>query len=343
MKRKSERPEFAYCLQKFFQDYLVAQRGVSKQTTRAYRDTFVLYLEFLREEKKLRSDKITLSDVSRIMVLEFLKWLEESRGSSISTRNQRCAAIKSFARHMSYMEPQFLEQWKDIMSIPAKKTRQEIIRYLSVDTIKGMIQSYGIDNRRSLREIAIFAFLYYTGCRVSELISLKRRSFRPGPPTVVEIIGKGNKKRVVPVADGLKEILSEYIREYRIDSETHTDEPFFFNSSRMPLTTPGVSYILQKIADSHKKSNNLDDLKLTPHMLRHSRAVHLLDAGVNLIIIRDLLGHVSVKTTEIYAKVTSKAKTIALEKAYEKIGVKEPEVKSWENNTKLKEYLRSLA
>lgn len=340
--KKNKRLEFSLCLQKFFQEYLTRQRGVSEQTIRAYRDAFVLFLDFLREDKKLPAEKISLSELSRSTVLQFLDWLENKRGNSIPTRNQRSAALKSFARHMTYIEPEFMQQWKDVLSVPAKKSVQETVKYLSVETIKGMIESYGIDDKRSLREITVFAFLYYTGCRVSELTGLKCRALRLEAPSVVEIHGKGNKKRIVPLPEGLKDLLSTYIKEYGLDISASNANPLFFNSCGVELTTPGVNYILQKIAYAYKDDNNVNKIELTPHVLRHSRAIHLLEAGVNLIIIRDLLGHVSVKTTEIYAKVTSKAKTNALEKAYEQIGVTEPEVKSWENNSKLKDYLRSL-
>ena len=158
------------------------------------------------------------------------------------------------------------------------------------------------------------------------------------------LLGKGNKKRIVPIDDNMMRLLLEYLKENGLDQPRYALHPLFFNSRGSRLTNPGITYVLKKYADMARKENpQLIPDKISPHVLRHSKAMHLLQAGVNLIYIRDLLGHVSVQTTEVYARADSKAKREALEKAYADIGLTTTTAKtSWERDPKLKAFLKSL-
>lgn len=344
MKNKELRRTFADCLQKFFMNYLGYEKAVSSNTTRSYRDTFVLLLDFLHEERGLEPDQIKLDHINRDTTLAFLDWLESIKNSSCSTRNQRCSAIKSFAKFMMYREPDFMAQWSAISAIKVKQTVKETVKHLSVEAIADILSSIPQSSPRGRRDFTMLSLLYYTGARVSELIGLTPASVRLEMPYTIELFGKGSKKRIIPIDKPLAILLKSYMEENSLLSPYRLNTPLFFNGSMQALTSPGVTYVINKYVEPLRKDKTtLFSIKVTPHIFRHSRAMHLLDAGVNLIIIRDLLGHVSVKTTEVYARANIKAKNAALEKAYATVGQTEPDIKNWSNNAKLKAYLKSLS
>lgn len=339
----NNRKDFAICLQKFFIEYLSVERGSSSHTIRSYRDTFALLLIFFKEQHMKDPNKISLSMLDKELVLSFLEWLEKSRNVSVSTRNQRCAALRTFSKYMMYMEPNNLAQWKEVCSIKAKHNKIKTVGFLSIEAMTKLLEQIPVDTRQGRRDLTLISMLYYTGARVGELIELTPTSIRLTEPSVVELYGKGSKKRIVPIENQLANLLKKYLAESNLDRPEVKGHPLFFNSRHEKLTTPGVTYVIEKYVSPIKKLDpELILCKVTPHVFRHSRAVHLLEAGVNLIIIRDLLGHVSIQTTEIYARVSSKSKTKALEEAFSSIGIIEPEVKNWQQNNKLKEFLKGL-
>lgn len=176
------------------------------------------------------------------------------------------------------------------------------------------------------------------------MIGLTPSAIRLESPYIVELFGKGLKKRVVPIDEPISILLRKYMARNSLFSPNKESMPLFYNGSLQALSTPGVTYIINKYVEPlRKEKSKLFPINVTPHIFRHSRAMHLLEAGVNLIIIRDLLGHATIKTTEVYARVNSKAKNEAIEKAYSIIGQIEPETKRWEYDTKLKTFLKSLS
>jgi site-specific recombinase XerD len=186
--------------------------------------------------------------------------------------------------------------------------------------------------------------MYNTGARVQEMINLSPCDIRVSKPCTIELYGKGNKRRIVPLDENMMALLLNYIIENGLDQPQYAKNPLFFNSRGTRLTNPGITYVLKKYADMARSEHpDLIPEMISPHVLRHSKAMHLLQAGVNLIYIRDLLGHVSVQTTEVYARADSKAKREALEKAYADIGLTKPTAQtSWERDPKLKAFLKSL-
>ncbi len=344
MKKKSNRNSFAESIQNFFVNYLGYEKNVSPNTIRSYRDTFVFFLDFMREHHDLEPDKVKLEHIDRSTILSFLDWLETTKNSSCSTRNQRCAAIKSFTRYMMYREPNYLSQWSNILSIKVKQKVTETVKHLSVEAITKILSSIPQDTPNGQRDFVLLSLLYYTGARVSELTSLTTSSVRLEPPYIVELFGKGSKKRVVPIDEPMSILLKNYMNRNRMFSPNRINCPLFFNGSLQALSTPGVTYVINKYVESLRKEYpKLFPINVTPHIFRHSRAMHLLEAGVNLIIIRDLLGHTTIKTTEVYARANSKAKNEAIEKAYSIVGQIESETKSWEQDAKLKAFLKSLS
>ncbi|MCM0194071.1 tyrosine-type recombinase/integrase [Bacteroides fragilis] len=335
--------DFAKTLQSFFEDYLVRERNVSGNTIRSYRDTFVLLLDFMNDIHQIPADKITFKDFDKNIILEFLDWLQDKRNSSNNTRNQRYAAISSFFRYVMYLDPVHMARWQSICSIRLKRASKKEINFLTVDGMKYLLEQIPKDTLSGRRNLTMLALLYNTGARVQELIDLTPTSIRADKPFVVELLGKGSKKRVVPISDEMMILLKKYMTENGLDKPEKTHYPLFFNHWGEKLTNPGVSYVIRKYAAmARTKYPALIPKDISPHKFRHSRAMHLLQAGVNLVYIRDILGHVSIQTTEIYARTNPEVKAKVLEQAYADVGLSQPQIKSWEQSPKLKSYLKGL-
>ena len=338
----NEYEDFARCVEKFFMEYLVKERGTSHHTIRSYRDTFVLFITYMQDKEQVKAENLSFGHINRKMLVSFLNWLQDERRSSASTRNQRYAAIRSFFRFMIYEDPKHMSQWKDICTIRLKKDSKKSISYLSINAVKCLLGQVPKDTKHGRRDMILLALMYHTGARVQEIIDLTPESVRASKPYTIELLGKGAKRRIVPIEDGIMHLLVEYMAEQDLDSFTDRSRPLFSNCWGEKLTTTGVTYILQKYVSIAKiKNTELFPSVVSPHVLRHSRAMHLLQAGVNLIYIRDLLGHVSIQTTEIYARADSKLKREALEKAYEDIANPVIE-RTWEKDPKLKTFLKGL-
>ena len=213
---------------------------------------------------------------------------------------------------------ELLLECQKVLNIPFKKNRTKPLDYLTVDALKILFDQPDTESKKERRDLVLIITLYDTGARVQELIDMKVKDVRTASPAVISLTGKGNKKRYVPIMGKTLLQLKNYIEENNLNLNGMQDQPLFFNSKRHKFTRPGITYILQKYftVAKEKHSDICFPNNLTPHMLRHSKAMHLLDAGVNLIYIRDFLGHVNVATTEIYAKANSGLKRKALESAY---------------------------
>ena len=225
-----------------------------------------------------------------------------------------------------------------------KKGPKGTMNFLTVDGIKCILEQVDILESKGIRNLTMLSLLYNTGARVQELVDLKVRDLRLDKPYSVELYGKGRKKRIVPIDDSMQKLLQRYMKEYGINTNEQKESPLFFNSRHVNITTAAVSYIIKKYADKAREQHpKLIPLKLSPHCFRHSKTMHLQQAGCPLVYIRDLLGHVSIATTEVYARADTEQKRKALENAYEKVGLTNPtDIPSWEKDPKLKEFLKSL-
>ena len=336
--------DFAKSLTGFFTEYLSAERGVSPNTMRSYSAAFVAFLDFMNTKKNVDAEKLTLEHVNRKNVLEYLDWVQAEKGCSVSTRNQRLAAVHAFCRYMQYKDVARLQQWQEVLGIKIKKATKATMNYLSLDGIKALLCEIPQNTGRGRRDLAMLSLLYETGARVQELIDLRPVDVSLSKPCYVTLFGKGSKKRIVPIQDAQVSILKEYMTENNLLEPRMNQRPLFQNGRGEKLTGAGITYILKNYAAMARNSTeNLIPEKISPHCLRHSKAMHLLQAGINLVYIRDILGHVSIQTTETYARADSKQKREALEKTYTSI-LPETEKKnpSWEDNPELKKWLKSL-
>lgn len=223
-----------------------------------------------------------------------------------------------------------------------KRKKKNTVKHLSVEGVACLLQQVDSSSPKGLRDLTLLSLMYNTGGRVQEIIDLTPGHIRLENPALIQLCGKGNKKRLIPLGEPMLLLLERYIESRNVAGLGKWHEPLFANSRGEKLTSQGITYILQKYASAANAINpELVSDKITPHVLRHSRAMHLLQAGVDLIYIRDILGHVSVKTTEVYARADSAAKRRALENAYTQVGI-EVEEKKWEKDDKLRAFLKAL-
>lgn len=308
--------DFAKHLTEFLSVYLPSQRNVSKNTIYSYRDAFKLFIKYCQEIKSIPVERLTLKDLSKELLIGFLEWLETDRKCSISTRNQRLAAIHSFFRYVQGEEPAGLYYFQNIMAIPAKKAEKSLVEHLSPDAIRLFLKQPDRSCPKGRRDLTLLSVLYDTGARVQELIDINVGDVILNVPAVIILTGKGHKKRRVPLMKNTVSLLNSYILEKRLDKPWKNEFPLFTNNQANKLTKEGIAYIISKYVVLARKTSTLVPPKVRPHMLRHSKAMHLLQAGVNLIYIRDFLGHVDLKTTEVYARTDTETKRNAIEKAY---------------------------
>lgn len=296
----------------FFIDYLPNVVGCSANTIKSYRDTFVLLFNCANEKNLLPKGRVTIELFGKNNVLLFLEWLETNRSASVSTRNQRLAALKSFSKYASSSSVEYLDTFQQILYIKPKKGISKTVDYLTVDAVTALMNAP--DSVDGIRDLALLSLLYESGCRVQELIDLKYGNISFFKPATITVIGKGSKIRVIPISSNALSILNSYVKKYKLND---TQQSLFTNNHNEPLTRSGVSYILRKYADKARQKNPelFGNAVIHPHVLRHSKAMHLLESGVNLIYIRDFLGHSSVTTTEIYAKSNPEIKRKYLEEA----------------------------
>lgn len=294
-----------YYITNYFSEYLPNVIGTSKRTISSYRDTFVILFEYLQKEYKININNMEINAIDYIKVEQFLYYLENERNNSISTRNQRLAAISSFYKYLQKRELAIFDLCSNILTIPKKKAEPKMISYFSVDEIKLLINKPNTKTKYGFRDYLILLCMYETASRAQEISDLQRKQLFLKDNYVV-LIGKGNKSRRLPITKELSNLLAKYINIFKIQDE---DDYVFQNACNKKITTKGIEYILTKyVKECKEKYTDKFKSNYTNHSMRHTRAMHLLESGVNLIYIRDILGHASVTTTEIYAKTNPKIK-----------------------------------
>ena len=300
-----KKTDFTKALTSYFSTYLPETCGVSPNTCNSYRDAFKLLLLYFQEEKGVPANSIELRMLNRNLASDFLDWLEVQRKVSVTTRNQRLAAMKAFAHYVQYRNPEYLENCTDIIAMRPKKHEKPVIPFLTEEELKALLAQPDPSTRHGLRDLTLLSLLYDSGARVQEITDLKLKDIRLTNPAMVTLTGKGRKARKVPLMKETCKILDAYIRNFNLNSEPLTS-PLFFNQKGQALSRYGITYILKKYVSQAELDS--DTRKISPHVLRHTKAMHLLRAGVNMIYIRDFLGHVDISTTEVYARIDAEMK-----------------------------------
>ena len=323
--------DFGMHLTNYLTVYLPGQRGISQNTIKSYADTFRLFFIYYRDGLGKKPEKLTISVFNDKLIIGFLDWLETDRKNSISTRNQRLSALQAYCRYLLVETPEYISLLQVNLQIQKKKYTKPQIGYLSQEEITAMLRKPDVHTAEGRRDLALLVLLYDSGARVSELTTLKVRDLRLDNYPVVTLHGKGGKIRQVPLMKKTAKIMLTYLQEHHLTENEKCDCPIFVNKQNKPLTRAGVTYILQKYAER-------DDI--TPHIIRHTKAMHLLQAGVNIIYIRDIMGHSSIDTTNIYAKADTEMKRKALETLSTDIT---PNVPDWRADNALMEWLKNIS
>ena len=332
--------DFSVLLTRYLTHYLPVQRNLSSNTICSYRDTFKLLLTFCRDVKGYNIAKLKLTTLGKSCMEEFLLWLTNTRGASPSTYNQRLCAIHAFFDYVMAEEPGYMEQCIQIHNIPRKVAASPPAQYLTADNLKLLLSMPDRSTKKGRRDMVMLTILYDTAARVSELIDIRICDVRLDVPAVITLHGKGRKIRSIPLMKQTVDLLKVYFEENRIDPVRHSDLPLFWNTHRKKLTRSGVTYILRKYVEMAQGVSSDMPLNVSPHKLRHTKAMHLVQANVNPVYIKDFLGHADISTTEIYARADNEAKRSALEKATEHLRL--PPVTNWEQDSELIDWLSSL-
>jgi integrase/recombinase XerD len=288
----------------FFADHLITVKGLRPASVRSYRDTIRLLLCFAASDKKTKITRLSLEDLSFGRVLRFLRYLEDDRGNHAQTRNQRLAVLHTLFDYIASREPDMLGVCQQVAAIPAKRAAPAETRFLERDEVEALFRHLPRTGRLALRDRALLLFLYNTGARVQETADLRAGNLDLGDHPVARLHGKGGKWRTCPLWRQTATLLTELL------APPAADVPVFRSATGQPLTRSGICKIVRR------QAGHLDDTRtsrrVSPHIFRHTAAVHLLEAGVEVNVIRGWLGHADLTTTNRYAEISTKAKIEAL-------------------------------
>ena len=331
---------FSIHVTNFLTHYLGAQRNLSPNTIKAYRDVFTLLLRFCRDVRGIAPEKLRLEQIDVPLVEAFLDYLGTERNSSPRTRNHRLAALHAFFRYVQAEEPAHMLHCQKILAIPLRRHAHPTVGYLSKEELAEILAQPDLRTSEGRRDAVLLSVLYDTGARVQELIDLSVGDVRLDPPAQLRLLGKGRKMRAVPLMDNTAQLLRDHLQENHLNHPEQFDKPLFHNARHQRLSRSGIRYILQKYLFRARPQIPTLNRTVSPHTLRHAKGMHLLQSGISLDMIRDFLGHVDVKTTQIYARANLEMKRKALEKLTDPSPVRT--IPSWQRNKDLLDWLRSL-
>ncbi|MBC2861731.1 site-specific integrase [Stappia sp. 28M-7] len=328
---------FPDLMRAFFYEWLVEQRNASIHTVRSYRDAWRLFLRFVAQRAGKKVAMITLADLTAGEIIAFLGHAEHERGGTIGTRNCRLAAIRSFFNFVATRDPGSIAQCVEILNIPTKRGPVSEPCYLDPVEVTAILAQPDRSTLEGMRDHALFSFLYNSGARIQEALDLCPDAIRFESPSCVRLTGKGRKERICPLwpetAMLLKKLLERQPRA--------PDQRLFVNRYSEPLSASGVRFKLAAyVRAAAETTPTLRDKHVTPHAFRHATAVHLISAGVDVTVIRSWLGHVSLDTTNHYARANLETKR----KALEQVGVPETHGRqpSWKRDTSVLAWLDTL-
>lgn len=327
----------------FFLDYLTAQKGLRPASIRSYRDTLRLFLQFAASDARRKITRLALQDLTFGRVKAFLQYLEGDRKNHIRTRNQRLAALHTFFEYVAQRVPEMLPVSEQVAAIPMKRVHAPETTFLERDEISSLLAQLPTEGRSALRERALFLFLYNTGARVQEVADVRIGDLDLEGSPRVRLHGKGDKWRTCPLWKETANLLNTLLQQR--PPTDRTGGAVFLSQNGTPLTRFGIYKIVRRYTDElwqRRKATN--PRHLSPHVFRHTAAVHLLESGVEVNVIRNWLGHVSLETTNRYAEITTRMKEEALRACEPKDDSSPgyPRKPVWRNDETLLSWLDSL-
>jgi site-specific recombinase XerD len=330
--------DFAQLVTGFLTDYLPLQRCYSKNTILSYKDSLKLFLRFITEEKGVKLKSFKVKNFNRGIIIEFLEWYRQ-KGASSATANQRLAAIKTFAEYAQLECIEYIAPLQEVTSIKSKKSTTEEISFLTVENVSRLINKPDVNTYTGLRHRVILTLLYDSGCRVQELCDITMADVFLGANPTVRLHGKGDKYRTVVISVESSTLISNYINRQRTGALR--DHPLVTNRYHNKIDRDGVGYILNKYVTEIRKDDQTFPSHAHCHMLRHSKAMHMLAAGINIVYIRDFLGHEDISTTMVYVKADKRLKNDAINKLAPKV-IKEENLPDWSKDNDLMDFLNSF-
>lgn len=326
-------------VQSYFTEYLPKQRGASVHTIRAYRDALTMLFKFIAGQRGRGTASLQLGDIDANTVTCFLDHIEMQRSNSAATRNCRRAAIRGFVKHLLRNDLTHSKQYVQVLAIPAKKARQRPATYLEAEDVRLIINMPNQCTFDGWRDYTLLLFLYNSGARVSEAAGLRWDDLYLVAPRQVRLRGKGKKERLLP----LWTETANALHRLRGMSGAAGGQCVFLNRQGQPMTRDGIAYVLGKHAASAARDNPvLRHKHITPHVLRHSCAVGLLQSGTDVTVIRDYLGHASIATTGRYITTNLQMKREAMMAFWKKAGIEPANAKTWKPKGELLAFLQSL-
>jgi site-specific recombinase XerD len=324
-------------IRRFLVEHLVRERNLARNTQASYRDTLVLLLPFVSQELKQPLDQLAIDQLSPDVVQRFLGHLEQQRGCSVATRNQRLSAIHALARFIAVHSPEHIAWCGEMRAIPFKKTSKPHLAYLDKPEMDALLAAPNRHTTQGRRDYALLLFLYNTGARASEAAQVTVSALELQRAPSVRLLGKGNRIRYCPLWTATVQALTPLL-VHRTDSD-----PVFLNRRQQPITRFGIHALLQRtVAVASQQVPSLRTKSISPHTVRHTTAVHLLRAGVDINTIRAWLGHVSLDTTHIYAEVDLDMKAKALARCEVPSEVTPTSTADWHKNPDLMAFLKGL-
>ncbi len=294
----------------YFHDYLAVSRGLADNTIMAYRDAMKLLLNYVSEQLKRSPDQLNIEDLDETMILQFLSHLETERSNSARSRNARLTALRGLFTYVAHKSPELLDLCRRVKAIPSKKAEHKMVDTLQAPEVSAILKSVDVHSRLGLRDRAMLMFLYNTGARVQELVDVEITALRLDKSAQVMLTGKGRKQRSCPLWPETAEAIKEYL-ENRAETEESTH--LFLNANGLPLTRFGVRYIVRKYTNAAIPAcSSLKLRTVTPHTFRHATALHLIQSGVDIVTVKNWLGHADINTTHVYIEIDIEMKRKAL-------------------------------
>lgn len=308
--------DFQMLIQKFFIERLMKQQKVSPCTVQSYKDTFRIFLKYIYDQLGIKADEVEMDTINSTTVIGFLNYLEDSRKNKCKTVNNRLAAIKAFMEYVSYECPEYLGIIHKVKALPFRKIEKKEVCYLCTDEIDSLLNACEIENCNGKRDYLMVLLLYNSGMRVSEMISIQGKDILTSSTGQchLRIMGKGRKERTVPLWNTTTKCIFEYMHDNNIEKNDY----LLSGRNVQHLTRSGVRYRLDCIAKKASLNcSTLEKKSITPHVFRHSTAMSLLQAEIDISTIAIWLGHESIETTHKYMVADLKLKENALKKLHE--------------------------
>jgi integrase/recombinase XerD len=328
-------------LYSYFEDYLKCQKGLRPSSLKSYRDSLKLFVVYLAEKTGHKVSRLKLADLTCTQVITFLQSLESERKNHVRTRNQRLAAIRGLFDYLARRVPEMLRESQSVAAIPTKRSAPAETFFLEREEMQALFASLPSKGPAALRDRALLLFLYNTGARVQEVADLRLKNMELDGPLRVHLHGKGDKWRVCPLWKETVVLLKQLVA----DQPVSDPEQAVFTSLRgQALTRFGIYKIVHRHTRSLLKSNE-PRRRVSPHTFRHTSAVHLLESGVEVNVIRGWLGHVSLETTNRYAEINLRMKEAALQACQPPVSgsSEEPQPKPiWREDGELMKWLKAL-